>query len=84
MLLVDDTGKLQIILHRPNENIGMLGMNFTNAECKMLQNWITSRPNVIITEEHLSEVDRLSIVVVTSHLMVVYRMQYLRGHRRLD
>lgn len=60
-LLSEDSSELYFSLGRPNDGIRMFGMHLPSSECKMLlQDWVVSKPNLVLTEEQVDEVDRFS------------------------
>lgn len=61
VLLGGDPRKLQVFLHHLKSNVLILGMRFAPSRCKLLlQDWISSKPNLFLAGDELGGVGRFS------------------------
>ncbi|CAH8481648.1 unnamed protein product [Schistosoma intercalatum] len=61
VLFGEDADKLQSLLTTLSNNASMFGMRFSPSKCKMLlQDWVSSTPELIIGSEVIERVDRFT------------------------
>ncbi|CAH8430565.1 unnamed protein product [Schistosoma mattheei] len=61
VLFGEDTDKMQSLLATLSNNASMFGMRFSPSKCKMLlQDWVTSTPELVIGSEVVECVDRFT------------------------
>lgn len=61
LLITEDSSNLQVFLNCLSNFVVTFGTRFASPKCEMLSHdWISSRPNLVVTEEERHEMDRFS------------------------
>lgn len=78
LLLIKDSGKLQVFISQPNDKAYIFRTHFTILKCKILpQDFTGSKANRFLVEENLGK-------IVVFHQVVLIRMRSLPLNIRLD